>query len=187
MVQKCQTAGVTKGVLHKFVQTWFSNLRHKFGEQFAQCPPRKHPRLEHSEWFNRSVFCNYVDTVGAFSYEVCCLGCVKDYLASGFTKEWISICFYEHVVLSWKLRKTQGGCCSLGGENPAAFPQARPIFQQPFSLPENAQTLAEIAFRAARKSVKNVPAASKFAGKPFQQGISTATAFSSFPRNLGCQ
>ena len=36
-------------------------------------------------------------------------------------------------------------------ENPAAFPKARPIFQQPFSLPESAQTLAGIAFRAAGK------------------------------------
>ena len=70
------------------------------------------------------------------------------------------------------LRRTQEGCGGLGAENPAAFPQARPIFQQPFSLPENAQTLAGIAFRAAGKSVKNFPAASKFAGKPFQQRIS---------------
>ena len=38
---------------------------------------------------------------------------------------------------------------SRRGENPAAFPKARPIFQQPFSLPESAQTLAGIAFRAA--------------------------------------
>ena len=35
--------------------------------------------------------------------------------------------------------------------NPAAFPKARPIFQQPFSLPESAQTLAGIAFRACWK------------------------------------
>ena len=70
------------------------------------------------------------------------------------------------------LRRTQGGCGGLGGENPAAFPQARPIFQQPFSLPESAQTLAGIAFRAAGKSGNNFPAALKFfAGKPFQQGI----------------
>ena len=43
------------------------------------------------------------------------------------------------------IRRTQEGCGGLGGENPAAFPQARPIFQQPISLPENAQTLAGIA------------------------------------------
>ena len=49
---------------------------------------------------------------------------------------------------------------------------ARPIFQQPFSLPESARTLAGIAFRAARKSVRTFPAASKFARKLFQQGIS---------------
>ena len=70
------------------------------------------------------------------------------------------------------LRETQEGCGGLRGETPAAFPQKRPIVQQPFSLPENAQTLAGIAFRAARKSVKNLPAASKLAGRLFQQGIS---------------
>ena len=72
------------------------------------------------------------------------------------------------------------GCGGLGGENPAAFPQARPIFQQPFSLPENAQTLAGIAFRAAGKSVKNFPTALKFAGKPFQQGISDSHSLLEF-------
>ena len=79
-----------------------------------------------------------------------------------------------------QLRRTQEGCGGLGAENPAAFPQARPIFQQPFSLPENAQTLAGIAFRAAGKSVKNFPAASKFAGKPFQQGISDSHSLLEF-------
>ena len=69
-------------------------------------------------------------------------------------------------------RRTQEGCGGLEGKNPAAFPQARPIFQQPFSLPESAQTLASIAFRAAGKSGNHFPAAPKFAGKPFQQGIS---------------
>ena len=34
------------------------------------------------------------------------------------------------------------GCGGLGGENPGAFPKARPIFQKPLSLPESAQTLA---------------------------------------------
>ena len=78
-------------------------------------------------------------------------------------------------------QKNSEGCGGLGGENPAAFPQARPIFQQPFSLPESTQTLAGIASRAAGKSENHFPAASKFAGKPFQQGIfRTATAFSSF-------
>ena len=69
-------------------------------------------------------------------------------------------------------RRTQEGCGGLGRENPAAFPKTGPIFQQPFSLPESAQTLAVIAFRAAGKSGNNFPAASKFAGKPFQQRIS---------------
>ena len=40
------------------------------------------------------------------------------------------------------------------------------------SLPENAQTLAVIAFRDAGKWCEEFPAASKFAGKLFQQGIS---------------
>ena len=69
-------------------------------------------------------------------------------------------------------RRAQKGCGGLGGEYPEAFPKAQPIFQQPLSLPENAQTLAGIACHAAGKSVKNFPAASKFARKPFQQGIS---------------
>ena len=71
-------------------------------------------------------------------------------------------------------------CGGLGGENPAAFPQARPIFQQPFSLPESAQTLAGIAFRAAGKSGNHFPAASKFAENLSSREIRTATAFSSF-------
>ena len=66
----------------------------------------------------------------------------------------------------WPLfRRTQEGCGVLRGENPAAFPQARPIFQQPFFLPESAQTLAGIACRAAGKSVRNFPAVPKFARK----------------------
>ena len=52
------------------------------------------------------------------------------------------------------------------GENPEAYPKAGPIFQQPFSLPINAQTLAEMPFRAVGKSGKNYPAASNFAGNP---------------------
>ena len=71
--------------------------------------------------------------------------------------------------------------CSLRGENPGAFPKAWPIFQQPFSLPENAQTLAGIAFRAAGKSVSNYPAASKLAGKLFQQRISDSHGLLSGP------
>ena len=61
--------------------------------------------------------------------------------------------------------------------------QARPIFQQPFSLPENAQTLAGIASRAAGKSVNNFPTASKFSGKPFQQGISDSHSLLVFSDN----
>ena len=35
-------------------------------------------------------------------------------------------------------RESQEGCGGLRGENPEAFPKAGPIFQQLFSLPENA-------------------------------------------------
>ena len=47
-------------------------------------------------------------------------------------------------------RETQEGCGGLRGENPGAFPKAGPIFQQPFSLPQNAQTLAGIAWGIAK-------------------------------------
>ena len=77
-------------------------------------------------------------------------------------------------------KKTQEGCGGLRGESPGAFPEVGPIFQQPFSLPENAQTLAGIAFRAAGKSVQNFPAASKFAGKLFQQRISDSHSLLEF-------
>ena len=66
------------------------------------------------------------------------------------------------------------------GESPGAFPKAGPIFQQPFSLPESAQTLAGIALRAAGESVQNFPAASKFAGKLFQQRISDSHSLLEF-------
>ena len=75
------------------------------------------------------------------------------------------------------LRKTQEGCAGLRRENPGAFPKARPIFQQPFALPENAQILAGIAFCAAGEWVKNFPAVSKL---PENFSSRTATAFSSF-------
>ena len=75
------------------------------------------------------------------------------------------------LISSSKFRKQKKGCGGLRGEDPGAFPKAGSIFQQPFSLLENAETLAGIAFRAAGKSVNNFPAASKFAGKLFQQGL----------------
>ena len=63
--------------------------------------------------------------------------------------------------------KTQEGCGGLGGENPGVFPKAGPIFKQPFSLSESAQTLAGIAFRAAGKTEgKKFPTVSKFARNP---------------------
>ena len=43
------------------------------------------------------------------------------------------------------------------------------------------QTLTGIAFRAAAKSGNNFPAASKFAGKLFQQGISDSHSLLEFP------
>ena len=54
------------------------------------------------------------------------------------------------------------------------------FFRQPFSLPESAQTLAGIAFRAARKSVRNFPAALKFAENFSSKEFRTATDFSSY-------
>ena len=85
-------------------------------------------------------------------------------------------------VRSIYFRRTQEGCGGLGGENPAVFPKARPIFQQPFSVPESAQTLAGIAFRAAGKSGiqqrRNLP--ENVSSKEFR----TATAFSSL---IECQ
>ena len=75
--------------------------------------------------------------------------------------------------LVWFLiRRTQEGCSGLGEENPGASPKAGPMFQQPLSSPESAQTLAGIAFRAAGKLGTNFPAASTFARRPLQQGIS---------------
>ena len=82
------------------------------------------------------------------------------------------------------IRKTQEGCGGLGGENPGAFPQAGPIFQQPFPLPANVQALAGIALRAAGKSVNHFPAASKFAGKLFQQGISDSHSLLEFSDSM---
>ena len=50
----------------------------------------------------------------------------------------------------------------------------------PFSVPENAQTLAGVAFCAAGKSGNNFPAASRFAGKLFQQRISDSHSLLEF-------
>ena len=84
------------------------------------------------------------------------------------------------IVLQYVKKKTQEGCGGLGGENPGAFPKAWPIFQPPFYLPESAQNLAGITFRAAGQSGKNFPAASKFAGKLFQQGSSDSHSLLEF-------
>ena len=78
------------------------------------------------------------------------------------------------------------GIPSLGGENPGAFPKAGPIFQQPFPLPVNAQTLAGLAFGAAGKSVKNFPAASKFARKFFHKAISDSDSLLKFSEFRAC-
>ena len=94
------------------------------------------------------------------------------FLAFFFGREILRKFWWEFCRFFREQKRTQEGCGGLRGENPGAFPKARPIFQQPFSLPENAQPLTGIAFCAAGKSVNNFPAASKFAGKPFQQRIS---------------
>ena len=79
-----------------------------------------------------------------------------------------------------QVRRTQEGCGGLGGENPAAFPKARPIFQQLFSLPESAQTLPGIAFRAAGKSGKNFQQRRNLPENLFQQGISDSYSLFEF-------
>ena len=90
---------------------------------------------------------------------------------SGF---WVG--FWASIIV----RKTQEGCGGLGAENPAAFLKAGPIFQQPFDLPESAQTLAGIAFCAAGnrgiifQQCRNLP--ENLSSKEFR----TATVFSSF-------
>ena len=82
--------------------------------------------------------------------------------------------------LVWFAGATPDCISELRGENPGAFPKAGPIFQQRLSLPENAQTLVGIAFRAAGESVTNFPAAPKFARKCFQQGISDSHSLLEF-------
>ena len=77
-------------------------------------------------------------------------------------------------------RKTQEGCGGLRRENPGAFPKAGPIFQQPFSLPENAQTLARIAFGAAGKSLNHFRKRRHLPENFSSKELQTATAFSSF-------
>ena len=66
------------------------------------------------------------------------------------------------------VRRTQEGCGGLGGENPAAFPQARPIFQQPFSLAGKCPSLGRDSISRCQKR-NRFPAASKFA-KTFPAG-----------------
>ena len=68
------------------------------------------------------------------------------------------------------------------GENPGAFPKGRPIFQQPISLPENAQTLAGIALCAAGTSVNNFQQRRSLPENFSSSKFLTATAFSSFLR-----
>ena len=65
--------------------------------------------------------------------------------------------------------------------NPGAFPKVEPIFQQPFSLPENAQTLARIASGAAGKSREEFSSSVEICRKNFSsKEFQTATAFLSF-------
>ena len=66
-----------------------------------------------------------------------------------------------------------------------SIPEGKADFPAKFSLPENVQTLAGIAFCAAGKSVKNFPAASKVAGELFQQGILDSHSLLEFPDLVG--
>ena len=70
----------------------------------------------------------------------------------------------------WRSQRRKSSSVPAGAAN---FPAA-------VSLPESAQTLAAIALRAAGKSETHFPAASKFAGKPFQQGISDSHSLLEF-------
>ena len=74
---------------------------------------------------------------------------------------------------SKRLRRCRRRKSSIVPECGADFPAA--IF-----LAGNAQTLAGIAFRAAEKSGTHFPAASKFAGKLFQQRISDSQSLLEF-------
>ena len=68
------------------------------------------------------------------------------------------------------LRRTQEGCGGLGGGNPAAFPQARPIFQQPCSLPESAQTLARDSISCCPKIAESFSSSFGICRKTFPAG-----------------
>ena len=69
------------------------------------------------------------------------------------------------------LRRTQEGCGGLGGENPGAFPKAGPIFQQPSFLVGKCSIFGRDSISSCRNIGEEFSAASKFAGKSFQQGI----------------
>ena len=71
----------------------------------------------------------------------------------------------------WRSRRRKSSSVPAGAAN---FPAAV------FPCRKNAQTSAGIAFRAAGKSVRNFPAASKFARKLFQQGISDSHSLFEF-------
>ena len=70
----------------------------------------------------------------------------------------------------WRSRRRKSSSIPAGAAN---FPAA-------VSLPESVQTLAGIALHAAGKSGNHFPAASKFAGKPSQQGISDSHSLLEF-------
>ena len=66
-----------------------------------------------------------------------------------------------------------------------SVPEGGADFPADIFLAGNAQTLAGIAFRVAGKSANNFPAASKFAGKLFQQGISDSHSLLEFSDSCG--
>ena len=65
------------------------------------------------------------------------------------------------------IRRTQEGCGGLGGENPAAFPKARPIFQQPFFLPESSPNLGRDSISCCRKVGKEFTSSAEICRETF--------------------
>ena len=74
-------------------------------------------------------------------------------------------------------RRTQEGSGGLGGENPAAFPQARPIFQQPFSLP--CPNLGRDSILRCRKSAESFSSSVEIFA-----GIQSTTPFGDHPFSI---
>ena len=71
---------------------------------------------------------------------------------SGLVAGDFAICGHPTPLTFCKTQKNSRRLWRSQRRNSNSVPEGGPIFQQPFLLPENAQTLAGMAFRAARKS-----------------------------------